>query len=42
MDLEAGDKVEDRRENGMKGRLAQWLRRFGAQGAALIDRKSVV
>lgn len=36
MDLEAGDKVEDRRENGMKGRLAQWLRRFGAQGAALI------
>ena len=36
MDLEAGDKVEDRRENGMKGRLAQWLRRLGAQGAALI------
>ncbi len=28
--------MEDRRENGMKGRLAQWLRRLGAQGAALI------
>lgn len=26
----------DKRENGMKGRLVQWLRRFGAQGAALI------
>lgn len=26
----------EKRENGVKGRVAQWLRRFGAQGAALI------
>ena len=26
----------DKRENGVKGRAARWLRRFGAQGAALI------